>query len=259
MYKSILYSIADRKCTITINRAEKRNAFNAELVEELTAAFRDAGNDENVKVIILTGAGEVFSAGADLAYLQSLQSFSLEENTRDSELLAALYKLIYQLPKPVIAKVNGHAIAGGCGLVTVCDFAISTDHAQFGYTEVKIGFVPAIVMVYLLRKISETKAKELLLTGKLIDASTALQYAIINRVVPAEHLDEAVNTLADELIQNTSRSAVQITKLMIAQVQELSLDNAMVLAAEINAKARATRDCKYGIRSFLEKKKPEWD
>ncbi|MBK7110516.1 MAG: enoyl-CoA hydratase-related protein [Chitinophagales bacterium] len=259
MYQSILYSVIEKKCSITINRAEKRNAFNAELVEELKAAFRKAESDEKVKVIILTGAGDVFSAGADLAYLQSLQNNSLEENTDDSKRLTELYMLIYTLQKPVIAKINGHAIAGGCGLATVCDFAISVSHAQFGYTEVKIGFVPAIVMVFLLRKISETHAKELLLTGKLIDANTALQYNMINKVVSAAELDDAVNVLAEELIQNTSRSAVQITKLMIAQVQELSLDDAIILAAQINAKARATKDCKYGIQSFLEKKKPIWE
>lgn len=259
MYQSILYSVEEKKCTITINRADKRNAFNAELVEELKTAFRTAESDEKIKVIILTGAGKVFSAGADLAYLQSLQKNSLEENTEDSKSLTELYKLIYTLQKPVIAKINGHAIAGGCGLATVCDFAISASHAQFGYTEVKIGFVPAIVMVFLLRKISETHAKELLLTGKLIDANTALQYNMINKVVSADALDITVNILAEELIQNTSRSAVQITKLMIAQVQELSLDDAILLAAQINAKARATKDCKYGIQSFLEKTKVEWE
>lgn len=259
MYQSILFSVADKKCTITINRPEKRNAFNAILVNELKEAFQSAEQNDAVKVIILTGAGEVFSAGADLAYLQSLQKNTYDENLQDSKNLTELYKQIYTLSKPVIARINGHAIAGGCGLATVCDFAISVADAQFGYTEVKIGFVPAIVMVFLLRKISETHAKELLLSGKLISAETALQYNLINQVVSAQQLDASINALANTLIENTSRAALSSTKQMIAQVQELSLDAAMQLAAETNAKARSTEDCKYGIESFLEKKKPEWD
>lgn len=259
MYASILYTVADKQCIITINKPAKRNAFNAQLVEELKDAFRAAALDADVKVIILTGAGEVFSAGADLAYLQTLQSNTHEENLQDSKSLADLYLLIYNLSKPVIAKVNGPAIAGGCGLATVCDFAISSNTAQFGYTEVKIGFVPAIVMVFLLRKISEKNARELLLTGRLIDAQTALHFGLINRVVDASELDEAVNTFANELIENTSRESLKATKQMIARVQEMGLQEALQYAAEINAQARSTNDCKYGIASFLDKKKPQWD
>lgn len=259
MYQSILYFVADKKCVITLNRPDKRNAFNGQLVEELKDALRAAAINANVKVIILTGAGEVFSAGADLAYLQTLQSNTHEENLQDSKSLADLYLLIYNLSKPVIAKVNGHAIAGGCGLATVCDFAISSSNVQFGYTEVKIGFVPAIVMVFLLRRISEKNAKELLLTGKLIDAQTALQLGLINQVVEASELDDVVNTFANALIENTSRESQKATKQMIARVQEMGLQEALQYAAEINAQARSTDDCKYGIASFLEKKKPQWD
>lgn len=257
-YSTILYTIADKVGTITLNRPDKRNAFNADVVAELTEAFTDAQENESVKVIVLAASGEVFSAGADLGYLQSLQQNSFEENVADSQKLMALYKLMYTLSKPIIAKIEGHAIAGGCGLASVCDFSFAVPEAQFGYTEVKIGFIPAIVMVFLLRKINERHAKELLLTGKLITAETAEKYGLINAVIPKNKIDEAVSGLCVELIAQTSRVAVATTKSMIAAVQEMGLDEALQYAAEMNAKARATDDCQYGIRSCLEKKKPEW-
>lgn len=257
-YTTILYSVADKVGTITLDRPDKRNAFNAVVVAELTDAFTRAAQDDAVKVIVLAASGDVFSAGADLGYLQSLQQNTFDENVADSQKLMALYKLMYTLPKPIVAKIEGHAIAGGCGLATVCDFSFAVPEAQFGYTEVKIGFIPAIVMVFLLRKVNERNAKHLLLTGKLISANDAEQYGLINAVVPKDKMDNAVAGLCAELISQTSRVAVATTKSMIAAVQEMGLEEALQYAAEMNAKARATDDCQYGIRSFLEKKKPEW-
>ncbi len=258
MYETILYNTDTKICSIRLNRPDKRNAFNAQLVNELKAAIISADNDEEIKIIILKGEGEVFSAGADLAYLQSLQNNTYEENLADSKNLMELYHLIYTLSKPVIAQVEGHAIAGGCGLVTVCDFAFAVPEAQFGYTEVKIGFVPAIVMIFLLRKINERSAKELLLSGKLINATQALVAGLINAVVGKENINQHVMDFANNLITNCSRESLKATKQMIAAVQEMKLEDALNYAAEVNAKARSTEDCKYGIETFLAKKRPLW-
>lgn len=257
-YKTISYHANGKRADITLNRPEKRNAFNAELVTELKEAFSQADADPEVKVIVLRAAGEVFSAGADLGYLQSLQTNTHEENLADSAHLMGLYKMIYTLGKPVIAQIEGHAIAGGCGLATVCDFSFAVPEAQFGYTEVKIGFIPAIVMVFLLRKVSERNARELLLTGKLIDAQTAQSMGLINTVVEKDAIAARVDAMCNDLIAQTSRTSIRTTKQMIAAIQEMGLDAALDHAAHMNAQARATDDCKYGIRSFLEKKKPEW-
>ena len=258
-YETILYSIEEKICTITLNRAEKRNSFNPQLVADLKSAFKSAEDEASVKVILLKAEGEVFSAGADLAYLQSLQNNSYDENLADSQSLMELYKLIYTLSKPVIAQIEGAAIAGGCGLAAVCDFAIAVHEAQFGYTEVRIGFVPAIVMVFLLRKISERNAKELLLTGKLISALKAKEIGLINEVVPKKIIAETVLNFAKEIILHTSRASLKSTKQMIAAVQEMTLDEALNHACEINALARSTDDCKNGIQAFLDKKKPVWE
>ena len=168
---------------IILNRPEKRNALNAAFVSELIGVFDELEKDEQVKIIILRANGEVFSAGADLKYLQELQQNTFEENVEDSRLLASLFLKIYQLRKVVIAEVQGHAIAGGCGLISVCDFVFTVDEAKFGYTEVKIGFVPAIVMVFLLRKLGETHVKELLLSGYLITAQKAREFGLINKII----------------------------------------------------------------------------
>lgn len=258
-FETVLYKIENKICTIILNRPEKRNAFNAQLVSDLKAAFSAAEKDATVKVIVLKGEGQAFSAGADLTYLQSLQNNSYDDNVADSENLMQLYKLIYTLSKPVVAQIEGHAIAGGCGLATVCDFSFAVPDAQFGYTEVKIGFIPAIVMVFLLRKINERNAKELLLTGKLIDAAKAKELGLINEVIEKAEIEETVQSFCNEIITSASRASLQATKKMIAAVQEMNLDDALQYAAKMNALARTTKDCKYGIQSFLEKKKPEWE
>lgn len=258
-YNTITYAVADRKAIITLNRPEKRNAFSPELVYELKDAFGAADEDSNVKVVVLKANGKAFSAGADLGYLQQLQDNSYEDNLEDSENLMALYRLIYTLSKPVIAQVEGHAIAGGCGLATVCDFSIAVPEAMMGYTEVKIGFVPAIVMVFLLRKIGERNARDLMLTGRLISATDAMHMGLINEVVEKQDIEQRVNALADDMINNASRHSLNITKQMLANVQDMELNEALHYAAEMNAQTRATDDCRHGINSFLNKETPTWD
>jgi methylglutaconyl-CoA hydratase len=254
----VIYEVRDRVGFITLNRPDKRNALNFKIVQELKEAFSAAENDDAVKVVVLQANGESFCAGADLGYLQQLQRFSYEENLSDSNHLKSLFYQIYTLKKIVVACIQGHALAGGCGLAAVCDFAFATPEAKFGYTEVKIGFIPAIVMVFLLRKMGEGKAKQLLLTGELFTAEESLQFGLINKVVPQEKLQQEVHSFVQKLVITNSATSMMLTKQMIAQVQSLPLESALTFAAEMNAKARGTDDCKKGINSFLNKEKLQW-
>lgn len=253
-----LYQVQNRIAYITLNRPEKRNALSYELVAELKEAFQKAEDDTEVKVVVLKAEGKAFCAGADLGYLQSLQTNTYEENLADSRHLKELFEKIYYLPKVVIAQVQGHALAGGCGLATVCDLVYSVPEAKFGYTEVKIGFIPAIVKVFLLRKIGESKAKQLLLTGDLISAEEAKDMGMVNYVVAHEELSSQVNQMAEKLCLQNSAQSMGTTKLMIARVQEMPVNEALEYAAEMNAKGRATDDCKKGIAAFLNKEDLTW-
>ncbi len=249
---------ANRIFTITLNRPDKRNALSYELVSELKEAFQVAKNDVDTKIIVLEAEGKVFSAGADLAYIEQLQKNTYQENLEDSNHLRELFEMIYRHPKPVIAKVQGHAIAGGCGLAAVCDFVITVPEAKFGYTEVRIGFIPALVSIFLIRKIGEAKARELLLTGDLYSAEAVRSMDLVNRVVPQEELDQAVAELANKLIALNSGQSMTLTKQLLSDLPELSLDQALTRTAELNAEARGSEDCKKGIGAFLSKEKLEW-
>ncbi len=214
-------------------------------------------NDE-VKVIVLKAKGDAFCAGADLAYLKQLQTNTYEENLADSTHLMELFELIYHLNKVVIAQVEGAAIAGGCGLATICDVVFSTPTAQFGYTEVNIGFIPAIVSIFLVRKIGEAKARELLLSGRIISAEEALNNGMVNYIAEPEAIEHTVHEYAKKLVNRTSGSSLALTKELIAKVQDAPLATALGLAAKMNAKARTTEDCQKGIAAFLNKEKLIW-
>ncbi|MES2454599.1 MAG: enoyl-CoA hydratase-related protein [Bacteroidota bacterium] len=254
----VLYTVKDRIATITINRPEKRNALNPDLVISLAEMFLRASEDDAVKVIVLNASGSVFSAGADLAYLQQLQQNSYEENLADSENLKRLFTTIYYLPKIVIAQVEGHAIAGGCGLATVCDIIFAVPEANFGYTEVKLGFVPAIVSCFLLRKTSETIAKRILLTGETFPASRGLDYGLITFVTNKEEIDLKVTEFALNLCNETSANSLMVTKQLIGQTTNPILEKSLSLAVQINARVRDSEDFKKGISAFLNKQKLEW-
>ncbi|GAB3819402.1 hypothetical protein GCM10028895_17790 [Pontibacter rugosus] len=209
-------------------------------------------------MIVLRAEGKVFCAGADLEYLQQLQENDYQENLLDSTHLMELFRAIYTLKKVVIAQVHGHAIAGGCGLAAICDFGFTVPEAKFGYTEVKIGFIPAIVKVFLLRKIGEARAKQLLLTGDLISAAQAEAFGLVNWVVPAEELEEQVFSFAKKLCAENSKQSMEVTKEMIARVQAMSLEDGLLYAAEMNAVARGSEDCQRGIAAFLNKEQIKW-
>lgn len=254
----VTYEVKNRVAFIALNRPEKRNALNHQVVSELKSAFSQAANDESAKVIVLKANGQAFCAGADLAYLQQLQKNTYEENLEDSAHLKDLFLQIYTLKKVVIAQIEGHAIAGGCGLATVCDFSFAVPEAKFGYTEVRIGFIPAIVKVFLIRKIGEMRSKKLLLTGELIDANEAAQMELINAVVSAQDMEKHIEDFCAMLTSKNSGQSMAFTKQMIADVQSMSLEVGLNYAAEMNAKARASEDCKKGIASFLNKESISW-
>ncbi|MEO8794415.1 MAG: enoyl-CoA hydratase/isomerase family protein [Daejeonella sp.] len=248
----------NRVAYITLNRPEKRNALNPELVELLGKCFLKANSNPETKAIVLAANGDVFSAGADLAYLQQLQNNSFDENVEDSNNLKKLFYNIYTSPKLVIAQVEGHAIAGGCGLASVCDIVFSVPEAKFGYTEVKIGFIPALVACFLVRKLGQARSNELLLSGELISAEIAEKYNLINFIVEKDNIRESVKKYAEKAVISVSAQSVALTKELLNMAQNLPLEESLEQAVMLNAKARATDDCKKGISSFLNKEKLEW-
>lgn len=254
----VSYHTENRIGFITLKRAEKRNALNAKMVLELKQSLKMAESSKETKVVIVRAEGSAFCAGADLAYLKQLQDNTYSENLEDSTSLKELFYRIYTLNKIVIAQIQGHAIAGGCGLASVCDFAFSVPDAKFGYTEVKIGFIPAIVMVFLIRKVGEHRAKELLITGNLINAGKAVEFGLINWVVKKDMLEQATLDFANKLVLENSEQSMELTKKMIGLVQSQSLEDALDYAAEMNARARANIDCQDGITAFLNKEKITW-
>jgi methylglutaconyl-CoA hydratase len=257
-YKYITCTASDRVGVITLNRPEKRNALSTDLISELKAAFERYETDAQVNVVILKANGPIFCAGADIGDLQKLQNYSFEENLIDSNHLKELFLTIYTLKKVVIAQVQGHALAGGCGLVTVCDFAFAVPEAKFGYPEVKIGFIPAIVMIFLLRKVGEAKVKQMLLSGDAFSAEHALQTGLLYEIVAGAKLDVHVMDFAKKLIETNSAQAMMLTKQMITKLHSMSLLESLSIAADMNARARETVDFKHGIQSFLNKQKPAW-
>lgn len=258
MNNLVTYELKERVGYITLNRPEKRNALSYEMVSEIKLAFMNAEADKDCKVIVIKGSGEAFCAGADLAYLQQLQTNTFDENLADSQHLMELFQFIYHSHKVVISQVNGPALAGGCGLASVCDFSFATPESTFGYTEVKIGFVPAIVMVFLVRKVGEKNAREMLLTGDVFKAEKALQYGLINQIAEANLLEETVFNFAQKLCKQTSAQSLGLVKEMLAKVQSMDVNAALEYAAQTNALARATHDCKRGIAAFLNKEKLSW-
>ncbi len=254
----IKYSVSDRIGYITLNNPEKRNSLDANMVTSLRQIFKQAESDDNVKVIVLNANGNIFSSGADLGYIQSLQNKTLEENLADSQNLMFLFETIYTLSKVVIAQIEGAAVAAGCGLATVCDVSFAVPEAVFGYTEVQIGFVPAIVSVFLLRKVGEARAKELLLSGKLVSAEIACQLGLINFVEDNNQIKDTVRRYALNLCSDASAESLRLTKMLIAQTQSMHIANALLMASQVNAQARTSEDCKRGIAAFLNKEKVNW-
>ncbi|MGB2752243.1 MAG: enoyl-CoA hydratase-related protein [Pyrinomonadaceae bacterium] len=238
--------------TVTLNRPDKRNALNDELIAALKGALREADGDESLRAIVICGAGKDFCSGADLSALQKIATASYEENIEDARSLAELFALIRSVRVPVIAAVHGRALAGGCGLALGCDVVVAGESARFGFPEVKIGFVPAMVAAILRRNLGEKKSFELLTQGFEFTAAEALQLGLINRVVADDELAAAVMDLAN-VYTKVSGSAVTMTKRLLYDIDADTYQTAIEKGVTVNATARMTDDCQKGIAKFLEK------
>lgn len=255
-YETLRWEMDSGVGTITLARPEKRNAISARMIEELLEAFAQA-EKSLARVLILTGSGKAFCAGMDLEELQGLAGKSRKENLEDSRRMAALFRHIHEFPRPVIAAVNGPAIAGGCGMATLADFTLAAPEAKFGYTEVKIGFIPALVSVYLRRQIGEKRARDLLLTGRIIGAEEALRLGLVTEIVPAERLEARARELAASLL-SVSPTSLERTKHLLLRFDEKQRAEEIALAIRANTEIRSTADFREGLASFLEKREPRW-
>ena len=255
-YSTIQLAYQDGIATITLNRPEKRNAISFDLIDDLLRALDEVAKSDAL-TLILTGAGKAFCSGMDLDNLKSLLGRSPEQNLQDSQTMVRLFRSLYEFPKVTIAAVNGPAIAGGTGLALLCDFTIAVPDAKFGYTEVRIGFVPAIVSTFLLRQLGEKQARDLLLSARLFEAAEAVRMGLINEIVAPEGLMARARELAALLMQN-SPASLRLTKRLLSDHARAELDAQVEAAVRENAAVRLTADFREGISSFLEKRRPVW-
>ncbi len=255
-FKTILTHSVGGVKTITLNRPQKRNALSEELIEELTLALHEAEHC-GCSVVILTGAGPAFCAGLDMENLATMTARTPAEHRRDSENMAHVLRTIYDFPKPVIAAVNGPAIAGGMGLATLADFTLATPESKFGYTEVRVGFVPAIVASFLLRQVGEKRTRELLLTGRLMKAQEALELGLVTQIVNENELLPMATALAHSLLQN-SPQAMNAVKTLLSKHAKRRLDEEIEDAIAVNSQQRSMEDFKEGVNAFLDHRRAEW-
>jgi methylglutaconyl-CoA hydratase len=248
----VLYSVDGAVARVTLNRPEKRNALNDAVIAGVKDALKKASKDERVRVVVISGAGKDFCSGADLSALQKIANASVAENSEDARLLLELFLLIRQLPIPVVAAVTGRALAGGCGLATACDVVLAASSARFGYPEVKIGFVPAMVMAILRRNVSEKRAFELITLGAEISAEQAKLFGLVNHVFSEADFDEDVNEYVSEF-EKMSRSAIGLTKTLLYQMDGMAFPEALETGADVNVIARLTDDCQQRVAKFLQK------
>ncbi len=244
---------------LTLNRPEKRNALNPALVQALTTVLKDLAELDHIRAVLITGAGKAFCAGADLAYLKELANYDDQENLEDTRQLARLFQTLYTLPKLTLAVVNGPALAGGCGLATLCDFVMAArETATFGYTEVRIGFIPALVANYLIRRVSPHVARELMMTGRILSAEEAIQVGLVNAVFPVEELLARSRQFVETLLNQNSFSAMMRIKQLTQHLLDLPLEEGLRWAAQENVAARKTADCQRGLAAFLNKEVIRW-
>jgi len=255
--ETIIVKFNDNHADIILNRPEVRNALNVQMVMELKRVLTELEKNSDIKTIALTGAGTVFCSGADINSMMKLQTNSFDENLTDSLNLGGLFSQLYHFPKPTIAIVNGPALAGGCGLATLCDFVLADSDAIFGYPEVRIGFVAAIVSSYLIRQVGERFARELLLTGRTVSAEYALKIGLINDIVTKTDMQNQKQKLIND-IQKNSMNAMRLTKELLAHFKFNPSVEDVTDLADLNARVRETDDFKEGVKAFIEKRKPNW-
>jgi methylglutaconyl-CoA hydratase len=256
-YTTLRYEKDGAIATITLDRPDKRNAISTTMIEELLASLNAAEADSAVRVIILTGAGRAFCSGMDLETLQRIAGQTAEQNLADSRQTARMFHRLYSFPKPLITAVNGAAVAGGCGIATFSDITLAVPEAKFGYTEVRIGFIPALVSVLVRRQMGEKRARELLLTGQIIEATEAFRLGMVTEIVPAEKLLQRAHEVAAKFLE-ASPTSLRRTKRLLLQYNEKEVTEEIELATQENAAIRATEDFREGLASFLEKRQPKW-
>ncbi len=255
-YNSIRVESARGVRTITLNRPEKRNALSPEMIEELTGVLGDATHCD-CGVVILTGAGSAFCAGLDMENLATMTARTVEQHRQDSENVAHVLRTLYEFPKPVIAAVNGPAIAGGMSLATICDFTLSVPDARFGFTEVRVGFVPAIVASFLMRQVGEKRTRDLLLSGRILKAEEACRLGLVTRLVSPDDLLGEAHALAQSLLLN-SPEAMRAVKVLLASHSRDQLDGEIEDAISANAHQRSSEDFREGVKAFLERRRADW-
>ena len=255
-YSTLRLQITGDVATITLSRPEKRNAISTEMTNDLMNALAEV-ETSSARVAILTGEGKAFCSGIDLAALKAIATQSPMENLEDARRFAQLLRRIWSFPKPTIAAINGAAIAGGCGIATLCDFTLAVPEATFGYPEVRIGFLPANVAVFLMRQIPEKHARDLLLTGRIINATEAQRIGLVTQIAPPAELMAAAQSLAATLVAASPTSLLK-TKKLICEIAGPAVDRELELAIAESAQIRATEDFREGLASFLEKRPPKW-
>jgi len=256
-YKTIICEVKERIARIVLNRPEVHNAFNVAMIKELIEVFNLIKDGESVRIVILTGKGKSFCAGADLNWMREVINYSFKQNLEESLQIAELHKNIYTLPLPVIAMVNGTAIGGGTGFLSACDIAIASEEAKFGLSEVKLGLVPAAISPYVVRKIGESKARYYFLTGERISAEKAREIGLINEVVPRDELEEKVDEIS-RLLLSSGPQAVANCKELIFNVARMRIEEAAEYTARMIADLRVSKEGQEGMAAFLEKRKPKW-
>ena len=251
-YQKIIYSVDQAVARITLNRPDKRNALDDEIVAEFGDALRAAGRDKSVRVVLLTGAGKDFCSGADLASLQRISEAGVEQSMASARVMGELFVEMRQHARPIIAAVRGRALAGGCGLATACDIILANESAQFGYPEVNIGFIPAMVMAILRRSVSEKRAFELITRGEIMSATVAAEIGMINRVFGDDQFDGAVEAYVLQMAAK-SANAVSLAKSLLYHMDGMTFETAIEAGIQLNAITRMTEDCKRGVERFLRK------
>ena len=256
-YSTLTYSKDNAVAKVFFNRPEIHNAFNATVITEMLDVFEKIGADRSIRVVVLSGTGKSFCAGADLNWMRGVISQSFEQNLAEANALARLFYTIYTLRQPVIARVNGAAIGGGTGFVAVCDFAIAAESAKFSFSEVKIGVVPACIGPYVVKKIGAGRARELFITGERMDAKRAHEVDLVNRVVPDEELDSAVNEYLHAIL-SSGPEAVAMAKKLVSAVPIMTPEQFMPFTAEMIARLRVSPEGQEGMDAFLNKRTPNW-
>jgi methylglutaconyl-CoA hydratase len=256
-HETVVYRVEDRVARVTFDRPEVHNAFNDTMIRELSEVFDDINGRQDIRVVVVSGKGKSFCAGADLNWMRRVKDFTFEDNLKESLELADMLAKVYSSTKPTIARVNGAAIGGGTGLVAVCDIAVAAASARFSFSEVKLGLIPACISPYVMKKCGEGKCREFFLTGERLTAERALQSGLVNAVVPLDELDEAVTHLVTQLL-TSGPEAIRTCKILLQRVAEMPFEQAKKYTAEVIAQLRISDEGQEGMAAFLEKRKPAW-